>query len=270
MKKILILSLYIFSFSINIFAQETINLDDAINIALQNNTAVANFEKSLAIQRLNTGIAKGNLIPTLDLNARWSRNNTYSQGTVTFQNGIPNIVPAQDTWINNFSLALNTNVTLFNGLSNLKQIDLEKENETSVSISLDKQKYDIVYNINSIYFDVLKKNKIVIENDENLADSKAQLDKVKEYMNVGKRTIADVYRQDVQVAQNELLLERSENDFKKSKVDLLLDMNTNMDKEYSVSDENIQTNLSTPELKNYFGQKFKYRCTCKHSITKKI
>lgn len=249
MKKILILSYFIFTFTTNIKAQEIIELDEAINIALMNNTTVSNLEKSLEIQKLNTGIAKGNLIPTLDLNLRWSRNNTFSEGTVTFQNGIPNIVPAQDTWINNFNLGLSSGVTLFNGFSNLKQIDLQKETETSVNINLDKQKYDIVYNINSTYFDVLKKDKIVIANDENLADSKAQLDRVNEFMNVGLRTIADVYRQDVQVAQNELLLERSKNDYKKSKVDLLLAMNTDMDREYSVSDKNIQTNLSNAELK---------------------
>ncbi|MBK8550309.1 MAG: TolC family protein [Ignavibacteria bacterium] len=249
MKKILILSFFIFTVTTNIKAQEIIELDEAVYIALKNNTGVSNLEKSLEIQKLNTGIAKGNLIPTLDLNLRWSRNNTFSEGTVTFQNGIPNIVPAQDTWINNFNLGLSSNVTLFNGFSNLKQIDLEEETETSVNINLDKQKYDIVYNINSTYFDVLKKDKIVIVNDENLTDSKAQLDRIKEFMNVGMRTIADVYRQDVQVAQNELLLERSKNDYKKSKVDLLLAMNTDMDKEYSVSDKNIQTNLSNAELK---------------------
>ncbi len=249
MKKILVLSLFIFTVSFNIKAQETIELEEAINIALMNNTTVSNLEKNLEIQKLNTGIAKGNLLPTLDLNLRWSRNNTFSEGTVTFQNGIPNIVPAQDTWINNFNLGLSTNVTLFNGLSNLEQIELQKENESSVSINLDKQKYDIVYNISSVYFDALKKDKIVIANTENLNDSKAQLESVKEYMNVGKRTIADVYRQDVQVAQNELQLERSINEFEKSKVDLLLAMNTDMDKKYIVSDNKIRTDLSTAELK---------------------
>jgi outer membrane protein TolC len=68
-------------------------------------------------------------------------------------------------------------------------------------------------------------------------------------LNAGRSTIADVYRQDVQVAQNELLVERSDNEFKKGKVDLLLAMNTDMNKEYSVSDRNINTNLSSAELK---------------------
>lgn len=249
MKKIFLLPLFIFSAFINLSAQEVIDLNEAVNIAIKNNTNVSNLEKNLEIQKLSTKTSKGNLYPSLSMTAGWSRNNTYSDGTVSFQNGVPIIIPEQDTWINNYGLGLNSSVTLFNGFSNLKQIDLAKENEVSAIISLDKQKYDIVYNISTVYFDVLKKEKIVVANEENLNDSRAQLDRVNEYMNVGKRTLADVYRQDVQVAQNELVVERSKNELKKSKVDLLLAMNTDMNKEYSVSDNNIQTNLSETELK---------------------
>ena len=248
MKKILFLSFFIFSAAINLKAQEVINLDEAVNTAIKNNTTVANLEKSVEIQKLSIKTATGNLYPNLSLSARWSRNNTYSQGTTAFQNGVPIIIPSQDSWINNFGVGLNTNVTLFNGFSNLRTIDLEKENETAAIISLDKQKYDIVYNVNTVYFDVLKKGKIVVQNEDNLVDSKAQLDRIKEFMNVGKTTIADVYRQDVQVAQNELAVERAKNDLKKSKVDLLLSMNTDMNKEFVVSDDKIKTDLSTSEL----------------------
>ncbi|HMS33514.1 MAG TPA: TolC family protein [Ignavibacteria bacterium] len=249
MKKLFLLSLFIFSALIKTEAQEIIDLDEAVSIAIKNNTDVSNLEKNLDIQKLSTKTSKGNLYPSLSLSAGWSRNNTYSDGTVSFQNGVPIVIPEQDTWINNFGLGLNTSVTLFNGFSNLEQIDLAKENEVSALISLNKQKYDIVYNISTVYFDVLKKEKIVIANSENLEDSRKQLDRVKEFMDVGKKTMADVYRQDVQVAQNELAVERSKNDLKKSKVDLLLTMNTDMNKEYSVSDNNIQTNLSDAELK---------------------
>ncbi len=249
MKKLFLLSLFLFSAVFKIEAQEIIDLDEAVNIAIKNNTDVSNLEKNLDIQKLSTKTSKGNLYPSLSLSAGWSRNNTYSDGTVSFQNGVPIIIPEQDTWINNFGLGLNTSVTLFNGFSNLEQIDLAKENEVSALISLNKQKYDIVYNISTVYFDVLKKEKIVIANNENLEDSRKQLDRVKEFMDVGKKTMADVYRQDVQVAQNELAVERSKNDLKKSKVDLLLTMNTDMNKEYSVSDNKIQTNLSDAELK---------------------
>lgn len=249
MIKYLILPVILFAVNFQIYSQEVLDLRTALEIALQNSTSVMNLENSLGIQKLSTKTAKGNLFPSLSLSANWSRNNTFSEGTVRFENGVPIIIPKQDTWINSFNLGLNSQVTLFNGLSNLKQIDLEEENESSIKINLDKEKYDIAYKVNAAFFDVIKREKIVTVNQDNLKDSRDQLERINEFMNVGKRTIADVYKQDVLVAQNELILERSVNDFKKSKVDLLLAINSNLDADFTPSENGINYNLSDSDLK---------------------
>lgn len=252
MKKILALTFItisiLFSFSKPTYSQGTISLSQAINTAIQNNSTISNLEKSLQLQQLNTKTAKGNLFPNLNLTAGWSRNNTYSGGSVSFQNGVPIQIPEQDSWINNFGLGVNSQVTLFNGFSNLKQIDLEKENESAVNIDLSKEKYDIAYGVTVAYFNVLKNGRIVKANEENLADSKRQLEYIQEYMNVGKKTISDVYKQDVLVAQNELALERSINELEKSKVDLLFSMNSDMNSKIEVSDQDINVDLTETEL----------------------
>lgn len=254
MKKIFLILLILQSGIYSAKAQETINLKQAVEAAIQNNTVVSNLKKSLEVQQLNTKGYKGNLLPNLSMNASMSRNNTYSGGTVTFQNGVPTIIPEQDSWINNFRVGLSSSVVLFNGFSNYEQIDLGKENETSVRININKQIIDISYNVTAAYFDLLKKEKIVKSNQDNLADSQLQLDRIKEYMNVGKKTISDVYKQDVQVAQNELILQRSINEFDKSKVDLLYVMNTNMNRDILPSDDNLKTELSEDELKNVLNK----------------
>ena len=183
------------------------------------------------------------------MNAGWTRNNTFSDGTVRFENGAPIIIPAQDSWINSFRLGLSTQVTIFDGFKNYSRVDLQKQNEQTVRIDLDKQMYDIAFSVNSAYFDVLKKEKVVGANEENLKDSQLQLERINEFLNVGKRTIADVYRQDVQVAQNELALERSKNELNKSKVDLLRAMNVSVDREIALEDQSIRTELSEAEIK---------------------
>lgn len=231
------------------FSQEKLKLSEAINIALENNTSVSSLRKSLQIQELTTSTTRGQLYPDLSLNAGWTRNNTFSDGTVRFENGVPIIIPAQDSWINSFRLGLSTQVTIFDGFNNYSRVDLQKQNEQTIRIDLDKQMYDIAFSVNTAYFDVLKKEKIVGANEENLKDSKFQLEKINEFLNVGKRTIADVYRQDVQVAQNELALERSKNELNKSKVDLLRAMNVSVDREIAVEDESIRTELSEAEIK---------------------
>jgi len=249
MKKYLILSVIFFSATFKIQAQETIDLNEAISVALKNNTSVSNLEKSLQIQGLTTSTARGNLFPDLNLSASWFRNNTFSEGTVRFVNGVPTIIPKQDSWINNFNVGLNGSVVIFNGLANYEEVNLSEANEVSIRINLERERYDIAFRVVTVFFDVLKKEKIVGANEENLADSRRQLESIREFMNVGRRTMADVFRQDVQVAQDELALERSKNDFRKSKVDLLLAINTDLNKEIAVSENNIDASLTEGELK---------------------
>ncbi|MBK9334752.1 MAG: TolC family protein [Ignavibacteria bacterium] len=238
----------------NVYSQEVLDLNEAVRIALRNSSTVSNLEDNLEIQKLSTSTAVGQLFPDLNLTANWNRNNTFSDGTVRFENGVPIIIPKQDTWINNFGVGFRSNVTLFNGFSNYTQIELQREYENSVRINLDKERYDIAFRVNSAYFNVLKREKIIVINEENLSDSRAQLESIREFMNVGRRTIADVYRQDVQVAQNELLLERSINDFEKSKIDLQLAMNTDFSMTYQVSDPNIRDDISDIELQNIMNR----------------
>ncbi|MDZ4713253.1 MAG: TolC family protein [bacterium] len=249
MKKLFLLSVFFFTIATNSNAQETIDLNTAIDIALSNNTSIINLQRSIDIQRLSVSTAKGSLFPTLSLSTSWNRNNTFSNGTTRFQNGVPIVIPQQNTWLNNFNVGINSQVTLFDGFSNYEQVTLEEQNQNLARIQYEREKYDVVFRTNTSYFAVLKNEKIVVANDENLADSKKQLDMVKEFMNVGKKTLADVYRQDVQVAQNELALERSKNELKKSKVDLLFAINTDINKEYVISEASVNTNLSDADLK---------------------
>jgi len=92
--------------------------------------------------------------------------------------------------------------------------------------------------VTSKYFDLLKKSYIVGIYEENLKNSRDQLIKIQEFVNVGSKTISEVYKQDVQVAQNELSLESSMNDMSKAKVDLLFAMyaNTDMDIEIDLKE----------------------------------
>ncbi|MBK9228499.1 MAG: TolC family protein [Ignavibacteria bacterium] len=163
-------------------SQEKLKLSEAINIALENNTTVSSLRKSLQIQELSTSSTRGQLYPDLSLNAGWTRNNTFSDGTVRFENGAPIIIPAQDSWINSFRLGLSTQVTIFDGFKNYSRVDLQKQNEQTVRIDLDKQMYDIAFSVNTAYFDVLKKEKVVGANEENLKDSQLQLERINEFL----------------------------------------------------------------------------------------
>ncbi|MBI5402380.1 MAG: TolC family protein [Ignavibacteriae bacterium] len=250
MKKLISVILLILIYGGTVFSQESIDLKKAISIAIEKNPSISTIQNNLAIQKLNISSVRGNLYPTLALSGSWSRNNSYSSGGTQLINGIPVFIPDQNTWQSNFNLGLNSQVTLFNGFANYQSIELENQNEAGLKLLLEKTKTDIVLNVYQKFFDAVKKEKIVQTYRANLKNSTDQLEKIKEYVNVGKKTVSEIYKQDVQVAQNELLLEQSLNDFAKSKVDLLYAMNDDLDKNFAVDAGDINADLTVAQLKS--------------------
>ncbi len=249
MKKISLFVVIMVFYNGFIFSQESIDLRKAITIAIERNPNIAAIQNNLYIQKLNIKSAIGNLYPSLAFTGGWSRNNSYSTGGTQFINNIPIPIPDQNVWQNNFNLGLSSQVTLFNGFANYQNVELENQNEAALRLQLEKTKTDLVLNIYQKFFDAVKKEKIVVTNEDNLRNSRDQLEKIKEYVNVGKKTVSEIYKQDVQVAQNELLLEQARNDFSKSKIDLLYAMNDDLNKDIVIDSKDINANLTVAELK---------------------
>lgn len=249
MKKLVLLPLIMIFMYVPSFSQEVVNLKEAIITATDNDPNLSTLKNSLDIQKFNIKSTRGDLFPTLSLSAGWTKNNTFSKGGVIFQNGIPIIIGDQSRTQDNFNLGINSQVTLFDGFANYRSIDLERENELKLNINYEKVKYDIVINVFSKFFNTLMNEYIVKANEQSLANSKNQLEMIKEYVNVGKKTIAEIYKQDVQVAQDELSLEKSKNDYEKSKVELLTVMYDNLDRDILPVSEGLNLSMENQDLK---------------------
>jgi outer membrane protein len=228
--------------------REVITLREAVNTAITNNNRLDILDRNIQIQRLSIRAAKGDLFPRLTLNGSWTRNNTVSKGGVIFQNGVPIPVSSQNTTRDNFNLGLNSNITLFDGFANYETVTAEEQNELLLRVDRQKNEFDVVNNVVNAYFEVLKKEKLVEINRLNLENSIAQLERIREFVAVGRGTTLDILKQDVLVAQDELNLEQSINDFDKSKVDLLFQMTADVDREIEVSDSGVESEVETEEL----------------------
>jgi outer membrane protein len=233
MKKLLILILFL-AITNYCLPQEKLNLKKSIQIALDNNKDLVTIKNNIEIQNLNIKLSKGNLIPDLAFSTGWSRTNSVTQGGFIYQNGFLIQQPDQNLTHNNYSLGLNSQVTLFDGFANYENIDLNNQSLELLNLQYEKLKKDIIIDVTSKYFDLLKKSYIVGVYEENLKNSRDQLAKIQEYVNVGSKTVSEVYKQDVQVAQNELSLESSMNDMAKAKVDLLFAMYANTDTDIEI------------------------------------
>jgi outer membrane protein len=254
MRKLFVL-VFIFTLSVGyLSAQEVYDLTKSVNTALQNSPAVSTYQNNISLQKFNVKSSYGDLIPTLNFSGQWSRNNTDSKGGIVYQNGIPIAIPDNNTTGDNFSLGLNSSVTLFNGLANYENIDLQKKSLASLYTDLEKTKYDIIISVYQRFFDVIKKDKIVEANNNNLLTSIDQLNKIKEYVLVGKKTQSDVLKQDVQVGQNELTLVTSKNDFEKSKVDFLAALNDDVTKSIIIDYSKMFIPSTLAELRAVINQ----------------
>jgi outer membrane protein len=167
-------------------------------------------------------------------------------------NGIA--LPATNQTTNNFQLQLRSDVVLFDGLANYDRVDYAKEYKTVLQLQLKKLKQDVAVKVLADYIAVLKNQQIVVINQATLDDSRAQLERIKAFVEVGRRTMTDVYTQDVEVAQNELAVERSINNMNKSIKDLAFDANLPTEREYAVNRNEFNINIPIESIEAYVAQ----------------
>ncbi|HMQ79862.1 MAG TPA: TolC family protein [Ignavibacteria bacterium] len=253
--KIFKLSVLIIALNItgSLYSQEIqVSLKEAIEHAYKNDPNINKLENTIELQESSLRANYGNLFPDLKFSTGWTRSNTVINNSFINQNGIP--IPESNETSNNFSLSLRSDVTIFDGMTNFDKIDLAKQTKTQYQIQLRQLKQDIAVKIISSYIAVLKNQQIVVINEATLADSRAQLDRIKIFVEVGKRTLSDVYQQDVVVAQNELLVEQAKNNLNKSISDLAYNSNLPLEKNYAVNPSEFNTEIAYENLEAYVIQ----------------
>lgn len=239
-----------FTFTYSIFSQEIqVSLKEAIGHAYKNDPNINKLENTIELQESNIRASYGNLFPDLKFSTGWTRSNQVIDGGYVNQAGIP--IPASNQTSDNFTLSLRSDVTIFDGMTSYDQIDLAKLSKTQYQIQLKKLKQDIAVKIIADYIAVLKNQQIVVINESTLADAQAQLDKIKIFVEVGKRTQLDILTQDVVVAKNELSVEQAKNNLNKSLSDLAFDSNLPLDKNYAVNKSEFFTDMSYESLESY-------------------
>lgn len=245
----------LFVFSGAIFAQEIqLTLREAIEHSFKNDPNIVKTENSIELQESNIRANYGNLFPDLKFSTGWQRTNQVIKAGDRFINGITQPFPGSNETNDNFSLSLRSDVTLFDGMTSYDKIDLAKLTKTQLQIQLKQQKDNIAIKIIADYITVLKNQQIQAINEATLADSRAQLEKIKIFVEVGRRTLSDIYQQDVVVAQNELAVEQAKNNVNKSISDLAFDATLPLERYYGINRNEFSTELAYETLESYVLQ----------------
>jgi outer membrane protein len=253
-RKIVIFIVLMISINLSLSQEVKLNLKEAIENAYKNDPNIQKLLNSIEIQENNIRAGYGNLFPDLKFNTGWSRTNQIIKGGSINQNGIIIPIPESNQTNDNFSLSLSSNIVLFDGFVNYDRITLAKQNKTQIELQIKKLKHDIAIKIISDYINVLKSNQIVKINEANLEDSKAQLEKIKIFVEVGKRTMLDVYQQDVNVAQNELLVEQAKNNSSKLISELAYSSNLQLNRNYKIDESVFNIEIPYEMMEGYVLQ----------------
>lgn len=200
MKKpmVLILSLLMTTVS---FSQTNLTLENAIQIALQKNSALVKAKYNLESSKASVKSAYGNLIPTLGITSGWSWNKTNNSG----------VSPSTSVDSRNYSVGAGGSVVLFDGLSNLANISSSKLDYEAAKLSIDKFKRDIVQTTTIFYYTILKNKALLKVKEENFKYNNKLLETISERNRLGSAPVADLYAQQVQTGGAEVDMIRAQN-----------------------------------------------------------
>ncbi|MBU2493951.1 MAG: TolC family protein [Bacteroidetes bacterium] len=221
MKKYLVL-FCAFLISTSLFAQQKLTLTEAVSIALQRNSNVIKFQNNLEVNKSNLKSAWGNLLPSLGASGSWGwQRITDIGGTQIDEFGVPRVFGASETESRDFSLGAGGNVTLFDGLANYANISGRSDDLESAKLDFERLKENTVFQTMEFYYNVLRQAELVKVREDNVQFNKKFLEQVQERNRLGSVAIADVYSQQVQLGNAELLLIQQQNLFENSKSTLL-------------------------------------------------
>lgn len=194
-------------------AGKRITLDDAIGIALQQNTAVRQAENSSDLSAATVHEQKLQLLPSLNLNMSGAnnlgRNFSQSDGAI----------------VNQQTQSLNTGVssslTLFDGGKNVANVRSAEASETAATQDLARAKQTAVFTVMSNFVSLTNAEQQLGVQQANLKSLETQEAQIQQLVNAGTRPIADLYQAQASVASAKLAVTQASNAIELAKVDLI-------------------------------------------------
>ncbi|MBI1804769.1 MAG: TolC family protein [Ignavibacteriae bacterium] len=227
----------------------TLSLEKAVQLALEQNSTVIQARNTIEARQSSVTAAYGQFLPSVGISGDWSQ----TKSDFAFFNGIE-IPGGSSETRKQYTAGLGANLTLFNGFANTSSVNLAKANEASAEHFTRRTEQSIVFQTHQLYLNVVRTFQLLKVNEDNLKRSQRQLERITESNKVGAVALADVYRQRVQVGNDELASIRAQNDYEKAKADLLALLAVDGEQEYQIDLNGIPTDIDTNEFRALNGQ----------------
>lgn len=197
--------LFLTTFSVAVFAQQSMSLEQCIEQALQKNLQVKQTELSLEASEANLQSTRANRLP--NLNGFAAHNYNWGQRIDPFTNQFAN------TRVQSNSFGLSSDVVLFNGFQNQQNIKTELATMQSASYDLEASKNDMALAVSSSFLSVLLTEELIAASEQQVQISKQQLDRVKKMVAAGSANMGMQYELEAQLARDRSTLTQRQNDY---------------------------------------------------------
>lgn len=253
MKKITSISLVflilLFSSIAKVSAQETITLEKALELALENNLQIKQVQFQAALTEQDVKQARMNFFPTLNSGIssdfRWGSYFDQLTGRLNTQS------------VNSLNGNINSSALIFQGFQRVNQVRANKHLLLADQSTTEKVKNDLQLAVVTTYLEALTNQDLALASLEQLKLSKQQLNSEQINFDVGNRTLADLAQAKSQVAIDESNVTSSQNAFDLSILNLkqLMEMDPSapivLEKPILPDPSNIESNYSAQEVFNY-------------------
>lgn len=199
-------------------SQELLTLEEAINIALKNNRDIKIAENNLDIALNNRSLGNAGFLPEINLTSGYSKssNNTrqeYFDGRSISRNGAVS---------NSLNLGVTLEWNIFDGFGNYARYRRLSETGELVQMQTTAMTEQIISNVISAYYDILRQKEILRALKEGIAISEERIKIAEEKYKVGMASKVELLqaRADLNADQNALL--KQEIALKNAKINLNL------------------------------------------------
>lgn len=172
----------------NVFGQELLNLQDAINIALNNNYDIKLVKNDVEISKNNVNLGNAGILPAAvgSFSTGGSRQNTIqtqSTGTQRITDGVKN---------SNMSYGVGLDWTIFDGFKMFANLDRLKALEQQGQISLKFRILTTISDVINAYYTIAKQQQLVAASDSAMDISNLRMTIANNKLEIGKGSKLDV------------------------------------------------------------------------------
>ena len=185
-------------------AQQIITFDEAIRLALTQNTVLRQAEVSDGASELNVSSARADALPLPFISASVTPTQRYG---LSFDQTTGQLVSTTSESLN---LGISASVNLFSGFRNSRALEQARLQRSASTFSLERTRQQVAFDVASRFLQIMLDREIVGIRRENLEAQRTQLTQIETLVDAGARARADVFSQRAAVAVAEGVLLQAE------------------------------------------------------------